>query len=121
MILPGLLCALTLMTAPARADTVSLAAAKAVALKDPYSGRPAVTVQLTAESRHDLAALTQAHVGGQVEVRVRGRVLVTLAVRDPITSGTFSVAGLSPEEAETLAAELGAGALIEVKTLPPGH
>lgn len=64
------------------------------------------TVTLTESAAAELAALTTALVGQQLEIVFDGRVLMAPQVMEPLTEGVFLVTGLSQIEARRLAAFL---------------
>ncbi|HHZ07933.1 MAG TPA: hypothetical protein GX405_04040 [Rhizobiales bacterium] len=105
---------------PAAAERLPLSIAAVGIVPDEVSGQMLLRLELTAESRSAFAAFTARHVGETVDLRVDGRVVMSVRLVEPIPGGVFVVGGLFAKgEAEALARRLEAGkATVELEAGP---
>jgi preprotein translocase subunit SecD len=90
----------------AMAEPLQLTAVSASAGTDAHTGRPVLNIRLADESVKPFAALSQAHVGYPVEMRIDGKSVAKPVMREPITGGTFQISVDSIDEARSLANKL---------------
>jgi preprotein translocase subunit SecD len=110
--LPALLAA-----GPAAAERLALGITSVEIVPDSLPGQMLLRLALTPESRTAFAAFTGRHVGETIDLRVEGRVAVSVRIVEPILGGVFVVSSMLPkDELEALARRLEAGrATIEVE------
>ena len=110
---------LILGAAAAHAAPLTLKVVTALASFD-ATGAAVVNASFDAASTQAFAALTAAHVGRTLELRVDGEVVSAPVIREPILGGSITISGtMTAEEAGRLAIRLREGALVEAEILPP--
>jgi preprotein translocase subunit SecD len=87
--------------------------------RDTYSGKPALTIHLTDQSKLQFAAFTKANVGQKTDIRVNGKTMLSPVIREPITGGIVTVSVNEPAEAHQVAERLSdPSTILEVDVLP---
>lgn len=79
-------------------------------IRDSSTGRPALSVRLTAALKTSLARITELSVGRQLPIRLDGAVIARPIVSEPIVAGEFEVSGPADSDALTRLAERAAAA-----------
>ena len=93
------------------AEPLQVTVASASAGTDARSGQPILNIRLADESRKAFAALSEAHVGHPVEMRIDGKSVVKSVMREPITGGVLQITMGSIAEARALADKLSHGSV----------
>jgi preprotein translocase subunit SecD len=89
------------------AESVVLDVLSVAPSHDTRTGKPIVTLVLGQKSKQALSAFSSAEIGRRVELRIDGRVLITTAIREPLsTSVQISDVGWTDAIAATIASEL---------------
>lgn len=101
----------------AAAERLALSVAAVEIVPDAVPGQMLLHLELTPDSRAAFAGFTGRHVGETVDLRVEGRVVMSVRVVEPIEGGVFVIGGMFAKgELEALARRLVAGkATIEVE------
>jgi preprotein translocase subunit SecD len=104
----------------ASAQPVVLEVARAEARFDQRTNAPIVAITLTEASARLFGEFTAKNVGRMTELRVDGRVVSRLVIREPILGGQLQISGqLTVEEARDIADRLSRGAAkVEVEVVP---
>jgi preprotein translocase subunit SecD len=111
-----LVVAATFQIATAASEPLLFDVAQAEAAYDQRNGEPLVSFRFTPASGQKFAEFTAQNVGRMTELRVDGKVLSRIAIREQITGGSGQISGhFSVQEAKDLAARLSAGAQIEIE------
>lgn len=102
---------------PAAAERLALAVAAVEIVPDTIPGGVLLRLELTPDSRAAFAGFTGRHIGETVDLRVEGRVVMSVRVVEPIQGGVFVISGMFAKgELEALARRLQAGkATVEVE------
>jgi preprotein translocase subunit SecD len=100
----------------AAAAPLVLAVASATVVHDQATGRPALSLSLTAEGAAAFAAFSTAEAGHQIAVTVDGELVMSPRLIDPILGGEISISGdFTAAELADLASRLGAGGVLAVE------
>jgi preprotein translocase subunit SecD len=113
-----LLLLLIVPLAPAKSQQIELDVASALVTHN-LSGRTAIAVSLSAESRGAFAAFTTRSVGRLLEIRFGDDVLSTVRLQTSIEGGKFQIGGtVSDDNAAEIARKLlSNGAKLEVRVV----
>jgi hypothetical protein len=104
--------------AAAAAEPLLFDLAQAELAYDQRSGEPIVSFRFTPASGQKFAEFTAQNVGRMTEMRVDGKVLSRVAIREPILQGSGQISGhFSVPEAQDLAARLAAGTQLEIEAV----
>jgi preprotein translocase subunit SecD len=110
---------LTFFSFGAAAEPLRLFFASVSEGRDAYSGKPALTVRLTEQSRQQFALFTQANLGQKIDIRVDGKSMLSPVVREPITGGILTISVSEPVEAHGVAERLShPSTILEVDAIP---
>jgi SecD-like export protein len=92
--------------------------ARAELAYDQRTGEPIVSFRFTPASGQKFAEFTARNVGRMTELRVDGKVLSRIVIREPILQGSGQISGhFSVQEAQDLAAHLTAGTQLEIEAV----
>jgi SecD/SecF fusion protein len=107
-----------LQIAAAAAEPLVLDIAKAELAYDQRTGEPIVSFRFTPDSGQRFAEFTAQNVGHMTEIRVDGRALTRIVIREPILGGAGQISGhFSVPEAQGLAARLSTGTQVEIEAV----
>jgi preprotein translocase subunit SecD len=77
---------------------------------DPHNHAPVISFVMTPSSARAFAEFTTKSLGRKIAIRIDGRVVMTLVIREPILGGAGQIAGnLTVERAREIAAGLASG------------
>jgi preprotein translocase subunit SecD len=85
----------------------------------PVGGHSSIYVTLDSDSQRDLARLTTAHVGQDIEVRSEGKLLMKARLRTPLCSIMQIVDYFGSDDAESLASRIVLDGKLEISALGP--
>jgi preprotein translocase subunit SecD len=93
---------------PCVAEPLTLEVSWARAEYDQRTGRPVLILSLTGVSKEAFYYLSLNNIGRRAEVRIDGKVILTPAIREPISAGTIQISGadLTNERIKQLVGEL---------------
>jgi preprotein translocase subunit SecD len=104
--------------AAATAEPLMFDLAKAELAYDQRTGEPIVSFRFTSASGQKFAEFSARNVGRMTEMRVDGKVLSRIVIREPILQGSGQISGhFSVQEAQDLAARLSAGTQLEIEAV----
>lgn len=80
--------------------------AEASVAYDSRNGQPLVTFRLSEASRKAFADFSARNVDKKVDMRIDGKTVMTVVIREPIVGGVGQIVTPKPDEARQLAARL---------------
>jgi preprotein translocase subunit SecD len=114
-----LTCAAFLWATAAAAQPIFLEVIATEVGYDRHTGRPLVTVTFSEATRVAFNRLTTENVGRYVEMRMDGKPIMKVAIREPILGARGQLTADSSEKAQAMAEHLSKpGARIEVELVP---
>jgi hypothetical protein len=85
----------------------------------PVNGHSSIYVTLDSDSQRDLARLTTAHVGQDIEVRSEGKLLMKVRLRTPLMAMMQIVDYFGSDDVESLASRVVLDGKLEISALGP--
>lgn len=100
------------------AEKINVEVQSAKVERDPKTSEMLVSIELKAAGHNVLEAFTSRHVGRNVEVRLGQTTLLKARLREKISAGIIvATTKFTDDEAKQVAAQLVAGALIEIENV----
>ena len=114
-----MLFSLLFLANPALAEPLTLEVTEAEPAYHSSSGQVLVSFRLSEASRKAFAEFSAAHVGDKIDMRIDGKSISQVVIREPIIGGTGQINASTPDEARQLAARLASKtARFEVELVP---
>jgi preprotein translocase subunit SecD len=115
----GLVFSLVFLAGQAVAEPLTLEVTGAELGYDARNNQPLVTFRLSEASRKAFADFSAQHVGETVDMRIDGKSVMKVVIREPITGGVGQITASSPDEARQLAKRLASrAARLDIEAVP---